>query len=61
MHPSQRPAVRQQKLVQQQTANTEENQAAYPQPSSQKPGLGFPICRMVALICLASDKGDGGI
>lgn len=35
-------------------ADTEENQAAYPQSSSQKPGLGFPICRMVALICLAS-------
>jgi hypothetical protein len=35
-------------------ADTEENQAAYPQPSSQKPGLGFPICRVVALICLAS-------
>ena len=35
-------------------ADTEENQAAYPQPSSQKPGLGFPICRMVGLFCLAS-------
>ncbi len=35
-------------------SDTEENQTAYPQPSSQKPGLGFPICRMVALICLAS-------
>jgi hypothetical protein len=35
-------------------ADTEENQALYPQPSSQKPGLGFPICRMVALICLGS-------
>ena len=35
-------------------ADTEPNQAAYPQPSSQKPGLGFPICRMVALICLGS-------
>lgn len=35
-------------------ADTEENQAAYPQPSSQKPGLGFPICRMVAVICLGS-------
>lgn len=35
-------------------ADTEENQAVYPQPSSQKPGLGFPICRMVALICLGS-------
>ncbi len=35
-------------------ADTEPNQAVYPQPSSQKPGLGFPICRMVALICLGS-------
>ncbi|WP_295881895.1 IS4 family transposase [uncultured Thiohalocapsa sp.] len=35
-------------------ADTAENQAVYPQPSSQKPGLGFPICRMVTLICLGS-------
>jgi hypothetical protein len=35
-------------------ADTAPNQAVYPQPSSQKPGLGFPICRMVALICLCS-------
>ena len=35
-------------------ADTQENQAAYPQPSSQKPGLGFPICRVVGLFCLAS-------
>ena len=34
--------------------DTEENQAAYPQSASQKPGLGFPICRMVALLCLGS-------
>ena len=34
--------------------DTEENQAAYPQSSSQKPGLGFPICRVVALLCLGS-------
>jgi len=32
--------------------DTQENQAAYPQSSSQKPGLGFPICRVVALLCL---------
>jgi len=31
-----------------------ENQARFPQPTSQKPGLGFPQCRMVGLICLAS-------
>ncbi|MGA7978966.1 MAG: IS4 family transposase [Chromatiaceae bacterium] len=35
-------------------ADTPENQAAYPQPSSQQPGLGFPICRLVALLCLGS-------
>jgi hypothetical protein len=34
--------------------DTEENQAAYPQSSSQKAGLGFPICRLVALLCLGS-------
>lgn len=27
---------------------------AYPQPRSQKPGLGFPPCRIVGLICLGS-------
>ena len=30
------------------------NQAAYPQPRSQKSGLGFPLCRMVGLVCLGS-------
>ena len=34
--------------------DTQENQAAYPQSSSQKLGLGFPICRLVALLCLGS-------
>jgi hypothetical protein len=34
--------------------DTQENQAAFPQSSSQKPGLGFPICRVVALLCLGS-------
>lgn len=34
--------------------DTPENQATYPQPSSQKEGLGFPICRLVALLCLGS-------
>jgi hypothetical protein len=29
-------------------ADTPDNQACYPQPHSQKPGLGFPICRVVA-------------
>lgn len=30
--------------------DTPENQAAYPQPESQKKGLGFPIARIVAII-----------
>ncbi len=34
--------------------DTEENQAVYPQQSGQKPGLGFPICRLVGVICLSS-------
>jgi hypothetical protein len=34
--------------------DTEENQAAFPQSSSQKTGLGFPMCRVVALLCLGS-------
>ena len=34
--------------------DTPANQAAYPQPRSQKPGLGFPLCRLVGLLCLGS-------
>jgi hypothetical protein len=34
--------------------DTPENQAAYPQQSVQKPGCGFPIVRMVALLNLAT-------
>lgn len=34
--------------------DTPANQAAYPQSRSQKPGLGFPLCRMVGLVCLGS-------
>lgn len=30
------------------------NQTVYPQPGSQKPGLGFPLCRLVGMICLSS-------
>lgn len=30
------------------------NQTKYPQPKSQKKGLGFPICRVVAIISLAT-------
>ena len=35
-------------------ADTEENQANSPQPASQRAGLGFPMRRVVALMCLAS-------
>lgn len=35
-------------------ADTQENQSAFPQPTSQKPGLGFPISRLLALFCLSS-------
>ena len=34
--------------------DTPENQAAYPQQRGQKAGLGFPICRLVGITCLAS-------
>jgi hypothetical protein len=50
--------------------DTEANQATYPQQSGQKPGLGFPICRIVAVTCLSTGavlnaamgnfKGKGG-
>jgi hypothetical protein len=32
--------------------DTPENQAAYPQPPTQKAGLGFPLARMVAVLSL---------
>ncbi len=32
--------------------DTPANQAAWPQPSTQKPGLGFPLMRLVAVISL---------
>ncbi len=34
--------------------DTAANQRAYPQSHSQKPGLGFPIARVVVLFCLAT-------
>lgn len=34
--------------------DTPANQAAYPQPRSQKPGVGFPLVRWVALLGLAT-------
>jgi hypothetical protein len=34
--------------------DTRANQASYPQSRSQKPGLGYPLCRMAGIICLGS-------
>jgi hypothetical protein len=34
--------------------DTEINQDAYPQPSQQKPGCGFPVLRLVAFMSLAT-------
>jgi len=34
--------------------DTAANQAVYPQSCTQQPGLGFPLCRLVALTCLSS-------
>ena len=34
--------------------DTPENQAVYPQPSSQATGVGFPLARLVMVICLAT-------
>jgi len=34
--------------------DTPANQAAFPQPNAQKPGLGFPVIRMVVLLSLAT-------
>jgi hypothetical protein len=39
--------------------DTEENQKAFPQPTSQKPGLGFPMIRMVLLLSLATAAVTG--
>jgi hypothetical protein len=33
--------------------DTEENQASYPQPEVQEPGLGFPLARLTVLLSLA--------
>ena len=35
-------------------ADTPENQAEYPQPTSQRPGLGFPMIRLVVLLTFAT-------
>lgn len=34
--------------------DTPENQAVYPQPSTQARGVGFPLARLVMVICLAT-------
>ena len=34
--------------------DTPENQAAYPQPPTQEPGVGFPLARVVVLLSLAT-------
>jgi hypothetical protein len=34
--------------------DTQANQNTYPQQSGQKPGLGYPICRIVGVTCLSS-------
>ena len=34
--------------------DTPENQAAYPQPSTQAAGVGFPLARLVMVVCLAT-------
>src|SRR4051794_2652197 len=34
--------------------DTEENQARYPQPEAQRPGLGFPLARVAVLLSLAT-------
>lgn len=36
------------------TPDTPANQAAWPQPKTQKPGLGFPLIRMVVLVSVAT-------
>jgi hypothetical protein len=40
-------------------ADTPENQAAFPQPTSQKKGLGFPMIRLVVLMSLATAALSG--
>lgn len=35
-------------------ADTQNNQASYPQPTSQKPGCGFPVMRLVVLFSLSA-------
>jgi len=39
--------------------DTEDNQKEWPQPRSQKPGVGFPLLRMVVLFSLATAAVSG--
>jgi len=39
--------------------DTDPNQAKYPQPDAQKPGLGFPLARLVVLFLLATAMLQG--
>lgn len=41
--------------------DTAQNQAAYPQPSSQAAGVGFPLARLVVVICLATGAALDGV
>ena len=34
--------------------DTPDNQARYPQPDTQAPGVGFPLARLVIVVCLAT-------
>ncbi len=34
--------------------DTPENQARYPQPSTQAQGVGFPLARLVGITCLST-------
>lgn len=33
--------------------DTPQNQAVYPQPNTQQPGVGFPLCRLVGILDLS--------
>lgn len=35
-------------------ADSEANQSCYPQPCNQAPGVGFPLARLLAVICLST-------
>jgi hypothetical protein len=45
--------------------DTADNQRRYPQPRTQQPGLGFPVARVVALLCLGTgavlDTANNGV